>query len=482
MKKTIILALVLIIALSFTAWAQDSGIYLLTTLVSDSRIDFSGGLLFNQETANLAFENQASDDFFGKLSLSFRYINNPVSMTSLSTVLQPQDLFILPSIYPLEIGLDQAYFTVSNFLFNGLDLTIGKQRINWGTADGLNPTDTLNPLDLSDPLNFGKKSASVAVNAVWTFADDAAYIQLVGEPFSQPARLNPLMTSAINAQMISAVEGIASGFSCPTINYPATMSETYLAPELNIKNALGGIKIGGTLAGFDMSTSFVTRLSDMPYMKEMSITGAANPGVDLTVSNYSYIMDYYREYIVGADIVKDLGFVLAWAEASLTFQEDVTLTSHINVSPAPASNTVTTVLSAEPYLKYTVGMSQQIDFFYFNFQYCHGFAHERGNTGPGRLQDYAILRLEFNTLSDKLKFFLTGAGNLCNLYDAIASPDFGVYVMDNYGVMGEAGFEFMPILGLSLKTGVMFFDGKDTSNIGQMRDNDFVYLRFEGKF
>jgi len=41
-------------------------------------------------------------------------------------------------------------------LTSTLDIRIGRQRIAWGTADKLNPTDNLNPDDLEDIFDFGK--------------------------------------------------------------------------------------------------------------------------------------------------------------------------------------------------------------------------------------------------------------------------------------------------------------------------------------
>ncbi len=48
----------------------------------------------------------------------------------------------------------EALVRVPNFLVGPLDVTIGKQRIPWGTADGLNPTDRFNAFDLSDLTDF----------------------------------------------------------------------------------------------------------------------------------------------------------------------------------------------------------------------------------------------------------------------------------------------------------------------------------------
>jgi len=45
-----------------------------------------------------------------------------------------------------EFDLDEAFTAL---YFPTTDLTIGKQVINWGTADGVNPTNNINPIDIS---------------------------------------------------------------------------------------------------------------------------------------------------------------------------------------------------------------------------------------------------------------------------------------------------------------------------------------------
>ncbi len=52
------------------------------------------------------------------------------------------------------IGLDEAYASI---YLDKTDITIGRQVINWGTADGINPTNSINPLAL-DSFTEGKLS------------------------------------------------------------------------------------------------------------------------------------------------------------------------------------------------------------------------------------------------------------------------------------------------------------------------------------
>jgi len=100
----------------------------------------------------------------------------------------PADLIALSSNNPYELSLWEAYADLYSFIFDKLDLRIGKQRIAWGTADKLNPTDNLNPDDFSGPLNFGEKVPTEAVNATYYLSDEYS-LQAIWLPSFKPILL-----------------------------------------------------------------------------------------------------------------------------------------------------------------------------------------------------------------------------------------------------------------------------------------------------
>jgi len=428
-----------------------------------------GSLAFNQEHGTLSFDQQVTDDLFGEVVLGIRYFNSPIAGASLPTTFAPAYLGVLSVLSPLEIALDEAYFTYTNFIVNGLDLSVGKQRIPWGAADALNPTDVLNPLDLSDPLDFGKKSASVAVSLAYALPILDSSLQLVYEPWSPIARLNPLLlgqlSDALYAQIIASCVGDStSGWT----------SETATVPGFDLSNWLVGARFAASVLGFDLSVSYVNRLNDLPTVTSADF--ATDPGYTLT--DRSYALGYYREHVIGFDVVKDLGFVLAWGEVAVTVPIDATTTITGTIGGLPIQTSTT----MDPYVKYTVGASQKIGPFYFNLQYNHGFAHERGDAGPARLQDYAVLRLELSLLSDALKIGATGIGNASTLADAFDASDGWAYLGDNFGVMGGLDLQYAPTPSMSLTVGVMFFGGTDTATLGAWRDNDLASVEFSYSF
>lgn len=70
------------------------------------------------------------------------------------------DLFSPGSLAPVVLDLREAYFELNGFIFDNIDLKVGRRRIAWGTADKLNVVDNVNPMDLSDPWDFGRRLGS----------------------------------------------------------------------------------------------------------------------------------------------------------------------------------------------------------------------------------------------------------------------------------------------------------------------------------
>lgn len=70
------------------------------------------------------------------------------------------------------LKLGEAYLDVS---WGPLDLRLGNQLINWGTADGINPTSVANPRDLLSVTDLGMAGAPVpAVAATYYFGSASA--------------------------------------------------------------------------------------------------------------------------------------------------------------------------------------------------------------------------------------------------------------------------------------------------------------------
>ncbi|HEQ72179.1 MAG TPA: hypothetical protein ENN69_06800 [Spirochaetia bacterium] len=418
--------------------------------------------LFNQENGVLSFEQTVSDNLFAVARVRLRYFGSPRGLASGTGTLDMDDLSNLAAIGPVEISLDEAYFTYADFILPGLDLQAGKQRLHWGSADLLNPTDIVNPLDLSDPFDFGKKLPSLAFLLSYTIPATDTFISFIWEPYSPVALLNALVTEEIAQGLVNPplVTGVDPG------------AGSVRNPGPRLDHGLVGVRIGATLAGIDFSANFVTRMNDTPLVETVEVSGIGG-----TVA--SFALGYYREYALGADLAAEAGGFLFWAEAELFWQdEQTTLTS---VSGVGTSTDI--ILSGEPYLKYTVGFDRRFgSLFYLNFQFNHGFFGERGNTGPGRLQDYFLLRLETAPFDADLTLGATGMLNLNNLYDAVGSEDLFGYVIEHSGLALGLNLSYRPSLSLQLQVGAMVFMGAADTRLGSFRDWDYLYGKVTYRF
>lgn len=168
-----------------------------------------------------------------------------------------------------SLGVDEAYV---DYYGKYLDLRVGKQRINWGTAMQVNPTSVLNPMNVNDPL--GPKLPVYAVNLDYylghTWKLTGVYL-----PFFRPA-----------------VEQIP-GNPLIEVTKPPT---TFENGEFAIKLAAMG------LAGTDFSLSYFRGKEDLPslFMELNQLPKA----------------QYRDVQIIGADLATTIGDVGLWAEGT----------------------------------------------------------------------------------------------------------------------------------------------------------------------
>jgi hypothetical protein len=491
MKRTFFVMAALLISSFFYA----EGMNITGDFSSETRISISNGdLLFNEENGNIKFEN-SSDGLYGMAQIDFRYYNNPLSQVCYSNTLNALELESLYSVEPIEISLDQAYFSYKNFIFDKLDLSAGKQRIAWGTADGLNPTDLLDANDTSDPFNIGRKFGTLAVNLNYALPADNGNFQFVYEPFSPVARLNTLFQNNIQNIIVS---NIASGANLQQVNANETVwNGTAVTPDLNASNFTIGAKLSGNIEGFDLSISYVSRINDLPYIQSLNINQTSFLTVsqivtNITLQSVNYTLAYYREQDIGFDFSKDLGFILLWGEAAITFpgEQDTSVanTSALVVSGIPTGMTVSTnfnqvAISNTAYVKYTIGFDKTFaDNWYINFQYNHGFFSEVGNSGPDRLEDYLLLRLEKKLFNDKLKIGIDALYNVNDFYDAINSGNIPSYLETNSGVMLHFMVAYTPVDDITVETGIYYLFGSENCTIGQWNSLSCWYMKFDYSF
>ena len=137
-----------------------------------NKLKFSGSLLTDQRFLLQAPNDWAWNENRLTLELGKKFNNDKGKFYSevwlrnigLPGIYSNADLYNKNIVDPYNLEIREAYVQLYGFLTKNLDLKVGKQRIAWGTADKLNPTDNLNPYDLEDVLDFGRHRGSWALN------------------------------------------------------------------------------------------------------------------------------------------------------------------------------------------------------------------------------------------------------------------------------------------------------------------------------
>jgi len=441
MKKIYIL---LVLILIFNCASVFAGVDVNGVLNFDNRVKLKdGSYLFNEARFLLKFAADFGDNLSSYSSLRFRYV-------AFSEIEKGVDLEKNSALQPLETELDEIYVKYSGFIVESLDLTVGKQRINWGRADKLNPTDNINPDDYTDLFDFGKKMPSLALHASYSISD---FSKIVGVfvPYMVPSRMP---AGSDLAGVISAQFG---GLS--------VSGETINLPEKNIENAMFAVKFDSKLAGFDFSVSYFHGYDDNPILSGVTVT--TNPSL-------SYEVKFPKMQVIGFDLAGQLLGVGVWFEMGIFFPEKIeALISGLGPDFSQK------VLDDKPFVKYTVGFDYTFkNGLYINTQWAHGLFTERGVDGAEELQDYLLMSVKNKFFKDKVQVMLLGGFGIRDLNDANDFDD----IKSNGGMFGGVEFTYYPWDSTEIIVGVILIEGKDASAFGAMRDDDQVYCKCKVSF
>ena len=380
----------------------------------------------------------------------------------LPTASQSADLYNKGIVDPYNLEIREAYVQLNDFLTKNLDVTIGRQRIVWGTADKLNPTDNLNPLDLEDILDFGRRRGSDAINLNYYLSNDFS-LQGVFVPFFQPANMPVgVFATALN----------------PTMELPQGMvlksfSDTVLMPRYNLGvSSTAGFKFKGFAKGVDFSVSYVWGYDGLPFVtKNAFIPVDLSGGISIASE-----LSFARTHIIGADMATSIAGIGFWAEAA-TFvpEKDVIMTNDLSAfyptSPVPVTKDSLLLDKTKPYLKFVVGGDYNFsDGSYLNLQYMHGFVHERG---AENLNDYFFLRYEKKFFNEKLKVAPIGGGFIVTNWNNIK---------DNYALvyMPEVSYKATDNAEITIST--VIFDGKGDNLFANLKDYNMVMFKLKYSF
>lgn len=335
-------------------------------------------------------------------------------------------------VFPLDLMLWEAYADVYGLLLPNLDLRLGKQRIAWGRADRLNPTDNLNPNDFSDLTRFHEKLPTWAAKG--TYYAGPVKITGVWVPTLTPILLPRGGTRLFLGEEAARAQG--------QVHLPG--------PEPG--NGLAAIKLASRLGRWDYSVSYFTGYDDVPVLRQVAL--------DSGPSDVQLDFGFPRMQVLGADVATDLWGAGLWGEAGVFWPEEST-TRTVAGTVVQEEET----LDDAPYLKFTVGGDYTFPGgLYANLQWMRGFFTERG---AGALHDYLVGEVERDVLGGDVKMSLSGTWEVGTWDD----------VRGSYGYVLRPEVTYQAIDNLELTVGSFFVEGADASLFDGWEQADQIYLR-----
>jgi hypothetical protein len=393
-----------------------------------------------------------------------------------SEVSRLSDVQSYPSLSPIELTLREAYVELYNCGINKLDLKIGRQRIAWGSADRINPTDNLDAPDLEDIWDFGRRLSSDAIRATYYLGN-----------FSLTGAIVPWFTPALlpKGEWLNA---LMPGQSMPQMGVPllfGEVTEHITMPSRSPEECVnGGARLSGRIGDYDVSLSYVYGRDHFPVVYKKRLTPRS---IDLTALPVTLDADVYLEYprmqVAGLDFAGALGQVGVWAEGAVFFPEKIeTVTQFNGQMPTPQeigmlppsvqaqfvmlSKMMTTpeiAIDDKPYIKFVIGADYTFPAnIYANLQFVHGYLHERGDA----LEDYIMGSVDWKLFNEKLTLSPLGVGLEIGDWKEIS---------DYYAFIGQPKIAWRPMDNAEIDLGARIIDGKNSTQFGRLSKSDELF-------
>ena len=352
-------------------------------------------------------------------------------------------------IQPSRLEIYEGYADIYGLLLDNLDVRIGKQRIAWGTADKLNVVDNLNPDDFEDILDFSQKLPTMSLRLDYYPGDFTVTAVMI--PVFTPARALPSSWQASIQLPLSSDQELG------------TLDDEVILPENHPgESAAVGIRIQKAILDYDWSLSYVYNRDEWAIPTKIDITDS-----DITDSvDVHLTLEYPRQHVVGLDMAGAVGDVGVWAEGALFLPEKkiyTTVTSSEEIQEQLA-------LDNNPYFKYVVGGDYTFkNGVYINVQYLHGFFTDRG---VDNLEDYFLVAAEKKFFHEDLKVRMVVAAEVADFSD----------IENRSAFFGGPEFTYYPKDNVEIVTGSFLLGGDSSTQFGQFKNNDEIYLKMKYSF
>jgi hypothetical protein len=404
------------------------------------------------------------------------------------------DLSSVQMLTPFHIESDAAYVSIIDAL-PGLDITLGRQIVVWGTADKFSPTNNINADDLEDRPLFTEPIANQMLVVDFAPWQDKLWFQGVYVPLFYPALLPPSASSALSdpqtpvnfanqadKDKLAFLQGFISG----NAQFNPRVTTSVKPPPVNITNGQAAAKLGSRVGPIDMSASYYYGFFDIPIPYETKSTQLA-PLMQDSVDGYWFQSDvtlvYPRMHVIGLDFAAQVPFLDdmgLWGEAALIVptQEygfNVELPLNLDITPGdgvmnPVSQFSGPIVKNQPFIKATVGADYTFGkHVYVQTQYLRGFIDDFGANNIG---NYLLAGTDLVFFGRHL------------IFRFFALTDFPKNRQDAPSVVLAPNIIIVPPWGYAtLELGGFAFLGREDTKFGQAAvGSSIAYLKIAGSF
>ena len=404
------------------------------------------------------------------------------------------DLASRQMLTPFHIESDAAYVAIFDLLPN-LDIKVGRQIVQWGTADKFNPTNNINPDDLEDRPLFTEPIANQMVVVDYAPLDDKLWFEAVYVPLFYPALLPPSAAAALEdpqAQVpyaqdsdVAKIQELQRRLDITPSLIP-TVVGTVRMPKRRFSDGQSAIKLGTSLGGVDASISYYNGRHDipMPLRVDSSTKDPLEGDPDEAECCYrsDVTLNYPRMQVLGLDFATQLPFLGnmgLWGEGALFFPkaQDLFIEFPIPVDVTPGDDVMNPVqslrgpaVSDRPYIKATAGFDYTFGkHVYVQAQYLRGFIDE---FGADHIGNYVVGGTDLIFFGRHLIFRAFG------VVDVPTGPrDNGSYVIYPELILVP------PWGSLTFDVGSFFLMGKEDTKFGQpATGSSILFTKVTGAF
>jgi len=361
----------------------------------------SGDFAFKRLESRILLNAAVSDNVSARLRLDA--FSSPDALFSDRNFPEAGVLAAPDESEPFELSLYEAYVKVNHFLLRDLDLTVGKQRIQWGTADKLNVVDNLNPVDFANFLTFDpdyylERRPQTALNFEF-YPLKNTKLQLV---WLVNRQLSPLPAGF--SEMLKANH---SALAEPEINIATEKTA--------LKNTNLGLRLSTVLLNIDLGLSYHLGNYSLPYIQGVE----TNDPLEQRPSQVYF--KYPKKQVFGLDLSGELESIGWWAELARIQPESVSawLRTYVLIGGQTVPVSLDFQLMEKSYWQWVIGADYTFSVasgFYINLQYLHGLFDEASFSSQsktyfglrkgmwfGQLQDYLAGKAELRFLKGDLK-------------------------------------------------------------------------------